>query len=218
MRRSKTRKWKIWKETNSPVDFRNYKKALNKCTSGIREAKRNFEKKLARNIKNYPKAYYRHVRSSFKTKDKVGSIADDMGNIVPSDKEAARLLNEYFATVFTTEDCPHLPSAQVKFRGLEENMLRRISFSEADVQKKLTSLKIGKSPGNDQVYARVLKELAIPLSGPLAKIFNESLNTGIVPEDWKEANVTPLFKKGNRQKPENYRPVSLTSQVMESLL
>ena len=43
MRRSKTRKWKIWKETNSPVDFRNYKKALNKCTSGICEARRNFE-------------------------------------------------------------------------------------------------------------------------------------------------------------------------------
>ena len=44
-----------------------------------------------------------------------------------------------------------------------------------------------------------------------------SLEEGIVPSEWKEANITPLFKKGSRNKPENYRPVSLTSVVCKLL-
>ena len=44
-------------------------------------------------------------------------------------------------------------------------------------------------------------------------MFNLSLEEGIVPSEWKEANITQLFKKGSRNKPENYRPVSLTSVV-----
>jgi hypothetical protein len=55
----------------------------------------------------------------------------------------------------------------------------------------------------------------------LTTIFNKSLQTGTVPADWKEANVTPIFKKGSKTAPENYRPVSLTSvscKVLESLI
>ena len=54
-------------------------------------------------------------------------------------------------------------------------------------------------------------------STPLAKLFNLSLEEGIVPSEWKEANFTPLFKKGSRNKPENYIPVSLTSVVCKLL-
>ena len=49
----------------------------------------------------------------------------------------------------------------------------------------------------------------------------KSLNTGVVPRDWRTANVTPIFKKGSRSAPGNYRPVSLTSvccKVMEQIL
>jgi hypothetical protein len=59
----------------------------------------------------------------------------------------------------------------------------------------------------------MLKETAEVICVPLQKIFENSMNTGIVPDDWREANVTPIFKKGAHHKCENYRPVSLTSQV-----
>ena len=55
------------------------------------------------------------------------------------------------------------------------------------------------------------------ISSPLAKVFNLSLEEGIVHSEWKEANLTPLFKKGSKKKPENYRPVSLTSVVCKLL-
>ena len=66
-------------------------------------------------------------------------------------------------------------------------------------------------------HQNCLKEIVEQISTPLAKLFNLSLEEGIVPSEWKEANFTPLFKKGSRKKPENYRPVSLTSVICKLL-
>ena len=70
-----------------------------------------------------------------------------------------------------------------------------------------------KSPGLDEVYPRMLWEAREEIAGPLVEIFESSAAPGEVPEDWRVANVVPLFKKGCREKPVNYRPVSLISVV-----
>ena len=65
----------------------------------------------------------------------------------------------------------------------------------------------------------MLKELAVELAAPMTKLFNQSLFLGEVPEEWKMANVSPIFKKGSRKVAANYRPVSLTSiscKIMEA--
>ena len=67
----------------------------------------------------------------------------------------------------------------------------------------------------------MLFELREELASPLAKLFNSSLESGSVPSDWRDAGVTPLFKKGKKSEAQNYRPVSLTSlicKIMESIL
>ena len=81
-------------------------------------------------------------------------------------------------------------------------------------------MKDNKSPGVDGIPPKLLKEIVEQISTPLANFFNLSLE-GIVPSEWKEANITPLFKKGSRNKPDNYRPVSLTSvlcKLLETLI
>ena len=78
-------------------------------------------------------------------------------------------------------------------------------------------MKDNKSPRVDGIPPKLLKEIVEQISTPLANIFNFLLEEGIVPSEWKEANITPLFKKGLRNKPENYRPVSLTSFVCKLL-
>ena len=55
------------------------------------------------------------------------------------------------------------------------------------------------------------------VSIPLARVFNLALKEGVVPFEWKEANIIPLFKKGLRNKLDNYRPVSLTSMICKLL-
>jgi len=89
------------------------------------------------------------------------------------------------------------------------------------VRKKLQALRADKSPGADDMSPRLLKEIVDEIAHPVAKLFNQSLEESCVPLDYRTANVTPIFKKGSRNQPVNYRPVSLTSQlskVMESII
>ncbi|MEJ1681918.1 hypothetical protein SMA88_24465, partial [Escherichia coli] len=68
-------------------------------------------------------------------------------------------------------------------------------------------LKQTKSPGPDEIFPRILKECKEVFSEPLNNIFRRSVNTGVVPEMWRQANVVPIFKKGDRTSPANYRPI-----------
>ena len=83
------------------------------------------------------------------------------------------------------------------------------------IAQKIKKMKDNKSPGVDGIPPKLLKEIVKQISTPLAKL---SLEKGIIPSEWEEATITPLFKKGSRTKPpENYRPVSLTSVVCKLL-
>ena len=85
------------------------------------------------------------------------------------------------------------------------------------IAKKIKKMKDNKSPGVDGIPPKLLKEIVEQISTLLTKVFNFSLEEGIIPSEWKEANITLLFKKGSRNKSENDRPVSLTSVVCKLL-
>ena len=86
-----------------------------------------------------------------------------------------------------------------------------IIVSACGVFKLLSNLKIHKATGPDEIPARLLKELSAELTPVFTLFFQTSLNQGKVPDDWRKANVVPIFKKGERNHPGNYRPISLTS-------
>ena len=85
------------------------------------------------------------------------------------------------------------------------------------IAQKITKMKDIKSHGVDGIPPKLLKEIVEQISTPFAKLFNLPLEEGIFPSEWKEANITPIFKKGSKNKPDNYRPVSLTSVVCKLL-
>ncbi|KFP25663.1 hypothetical protein N325_02716, partial [Colius striatus] len=73
----------------------------------------------------------------------------------------------------------------------------------------------------DGMHPQVLRELPDVIAKPLSIIFEQSWRTGEVPEEWRKANVTPVFTKGRKDNPGNYKPISLTSnpgKVMEQLI
>ena len=130
----------------------------------------------------------------------------------------AETLNTYFCSVFTKEDGGSLP----RLRDMPfQYIIGSTEFSRNKVKEKLTKIKPSSSPGPDGLSARILHKFAEYLAAPLAEIFTLSLQSGMVPSDWRSANVSPIFKKGSRSKPENHRPVSLTPipcRIMESII
>ena len=92
-----------------------------------------------------------------------------------------------------------------------------ITVDPKGVLKLLNNLNIHKASGPDGLSARVLKECSSEISPMLALIYNESLAQGTVPDDWRQANVAPVFKKGEKYNAANYRPVSLTCICCKTL-
>ena len=131
--------------------------------------------------------------------------------VVTDDKEMCDMLNEQYCSVFTRENLNNLPEVEQKFEYSEEHELKDITFTREKVRLKLAKLNPNSAPGPDQIWPRVLQRLATSLSIPLATIYSTCMQEGSVPPDWKLANITPIFKKGSKGDPSNYRPVSLTS-------
>ena len=97
----------------------------------------------------------------------------------------------------------------VKVRSVTSN----ITVTPNQIRDLLQKVHPTKSAGDDKMHPRILQECAVQLSQPLQIIFQKSLDTGIFPDAWKTATVTPIHKSEERDLSENYRPISITSQV-----
>ena len=106
-----------------------------------------------------------------------------------------------------------MPEVTMRFNGGKERSLRNIIITPDMVKLKISKLKQDKAPGDDGITPKFLKEVVDKLAEPLTEIFNKSIIEGVVPQDWKIANVTPIFKKGSKLDSGNYRPVSHTSHI-----
>ena len=90
-----------------------------------------------------------------------------------------------------------------------------------NIRKKLERLLPDKSPGPDEIHPMLLTQCAAEIASPLADIYQRSFNDGVSPKEWKLANISPIFKKGNKCDAGNYRLVCLTSvpcKVMETII
>ncbi len=136
-----------------------------------------------------------------------GPTSGGYARIATDPKKKAEVLSNQFQSVFTKEDRTNIPD-----KGLSNHpTMPDISFSPDGIQKLLEGLNPSKAAGPDDIPVRILKCCAAQLAPVLQVIFTQSYTTGTLPEDWLSANITAVFKNGNRSAPVNYRPISLTA-------
>ena len=211
------RKWSNSKCTEDATEHQMaYSKANNKVKRLMRKAKRNFEKDIASKSNTNPKFFWSYVRSKLKTKTGVAPLLanpKDKNSTVFTDEEKANTLQEQFCSVFTIEPDGQLP----QFEKRTNKCMNNLEVTEEMVRAEIIILNLDKTCGPDEIHPRMLAELCEELVSPLTLLFQRTLKEGIIPSDWRKANVTPIYKKGAKNLAENYRPISLTSIVCKIL-
>ena len=185
-----------------------YNKHCKLLKKKIKQAVTTLEHSLADDKAN-PKRLFSYINSKTSARAPISRLRRRDGTLATDGVDIANALNAQFESVFTQEDpstTPVLPRAVNA-----DQCVSALSVTPFEVEQRLRCLETSKASGDDNVAAIVLKSTSKPMSTPLAMLFNKSLASGTFPRDWKRANVTPIYKKGSRLDPSNYRPVSLIS-------
>ena len=210
--------FKRYLQTREGEDYQQYARARNQAKWACRAAVRDFERNIARESKLNPKAFFNYTNSKLKTTSSVPDLDTRNGIKTSGDKQKANVLNDFFSSVFTRENLQNIPDFEEK--NLVEEM-KNLVITEDMVLQKINKLKPNKSTGLDGISPRVLLETAVNIVTPVTIIIQKSISEGILPQRWKDAAVIPIYKKGKKSTPGNYRPVSLTSilcKVTESII
>jgi hypothetical protein len=152
------------------------------------------------------KKFWGHVKNLRRDGTGVTTLQVD-GNEMVSGKEKANALNDQYCSVFTREDLTSIPHLE----GTPLPNIDDLVFNIDGIEKLLREINPKKASGPDGIPSQILKTLSKELVPIVSHIFQQSLDSGEIPDDWLTANITAIFKKGDKSLPANYRPVSLTS-------
>lgn len=144
-------------------------------------------------------------------------VLNDLSGIAIPTDQCSSMFNDVFSKKFslpTTTNAPHV-------QPYHHDHMFPVILSYDDVASNIKSLKPSLAPGSDQINVKFLQNTVCYSSIILTKIFQQSLNDGVLPSEWKVGKVVLIHKSGNKHSPLNYRPISLTSipcKILEHIL
>ena len=159
-----------------------------------------------------PKRFWSFIKGQRCDNSGVAPLMND-GILQSNSLAKANLLNKQFVSVFTQENSIDLPFIAES----PHPSVPPFSIDCTGVEKLLSNIKPHTASGPDELPAYFLKLGATELAPIFTLLFQATLDQGKIPHGWKSAYVTPIFKKGDKNKPSNYRPISLTSIVCKVL-
>ena len=196
---------KLYKQTNNNTYHEKYKDCRRSVKKLIKHKMRsNFDDDL--NPSCITKKFWSYVKSSSNS-SRLPETMHVNGKFRNDPVDQANLFNEHFYRQFSQSSNYNV---DVDFRN---DPFSDFKIDHRQLRKILAKTNPHKSMGPDNISGFVIKNCAVSIAYPLSLLFNLSFNTGQLPEEWKLANIVPVFKKGDRSSIENYRPISLTCIV-----
>lgn len=210
-------------KTSNPGQSKNLKSLKSYIQKQIRASYWSYLENVIFNHDSQPgrnKKFYSLIKHNKKENVGIAPLkSDGITHTDPVNK--ANILNKQFESVFSPPQPLSLKHLCSKLLTSPSTIMGNIHVTPDGVDKLLLGLSPHKASGPDEISPRILKVLHQELAPVLCHIFNLSLETGIVPKDWKKATVAPVFKKGLKCNPSNYRPISLTciaSKLLEHIV
>jgi hypothetical protein len=196
------------KKTQKKKDSDRYKRLQHEARYLIKNASKTYmEETVNEAFTSSPKRFWSFIKSRGQEASGVPPLKNKSGFLKSDTPSKAEILNDQFKSVFTDEDLTSMPNkGPSPFQPMPD-----IIVEQKGVTKLLKNLKTEKATGPDSIPAFILKTAAEEISPVLTRLFQQSLDTGEVPDDWRNAWIVPIFKKGEKHQASNYRPVSLTS-------
>ena len=211
---------------NSPDLWQAYKTLRYKVTKAIRDALQLYYLGIIDENRENPKRMWKAVNKVLnRDTNSVGvSSLDIEGRTLTKEKDIAEALNQRFVTV-GPKLAEKLESRNdddllIKINAQTENLKFKL-IDNTYVLNAISKLKNGKSPGPDKISTRLVKDSGDFIWKPLIMVYNSSLETGVFPDFWKLASVSPIFKAGPRNDVNNYRPISVIaifSRILEKIV
>ena len=196
------------KRSGATKDWRRYKSLKAELQRESRRAHSAYmEDIVSEDLQKNPKRIWSYVKSRKQDSSQIVTLKSKDGYLHSDTASKASILNQQFQSVYTREDLSTLPDLGQS----PHPPMNNIVVHERGVLKLLKGLRPFKATGPDEIPAFILKQAATSLAPYLTRIFQLSLDHGKIPDEWRTANIVPIYKKGDKHQPANYRPVSLTS-------
>ena len=201
MQRRRNKSHKKAKQTGLNSDWEKFKELRKQATKALAKSYKDYvNNHIGDSLKTNPKRFWSFIKAN--KRENIGILTlrvNDQPIINYWDK--ANAINNQFSSVFTQEKHPIPQIAPSTYPNIP---LLEIGID--GVIKQLENLNQNKATGPDELPARVLKETAKQIAPIITQIFQQSYNTGKLPNDWLQALVTPIHKKSHKSDPANYRP------------
>ena len=205
-------------KSNDPVAWAKFKKQRNIVNKALEQAKKFYYQTSFSGHKGDSRKTWQIINeltSRTSSKSSVRELRVN-GQSVTNPTESAEEFNHHFATIGTKPSGEIPESASTSYHNYLTGTNKWFEFRPTTphhVFSLLNTLDKSKAVGLDDISARLIRECADLICSPLCVIFNQSLRLGIFPDDWRNAQVTPLFKQGEQNDLNNYRPISVISVV-----
>ena len=171
------------------------------------------ENMVIENMKRKPKVFFDYIKNQGNKDTKIGPFKIE-DNYIYNAKEICELLVEQYNSQFSRNSNNPGLNKEI-FSDIQDGDLTDISIKEEDIINAIGGLKSNSAAGPDGIPAKLLINTKNAIAVPLSILMRKSVDEGKIPDIFKLAYVTPVHKGGSKLKPEQYRPISLTSHIMK---